>query len=323
MSFLARRIGLFLLTLWAALTLNFFIPRLMPGDEATAVLAHFKNVNPAALHALQVEFGVGTNQPLLDQYIQYLGNCLTGQFGLTASRAPVGDVVLQGLPWTLALVGVTTVIAFILGTAIGTISAWRRGGKLDSFLSPFLFILTTFPIFFVALLLLFVFGVALHWFPLNGSYTLGSPPTLSVNSVLDLLRHAILPGATLVITTAGGWIFTMRNNMVSTLGEDYVRMARAKGLSTWRIMLDYAARNAILPNLTGFAMQLGFILGGSILVEYTFSYPGLGYLFYTGTTTHDLPLQQALFLFYTLAVLVCVLVADIATAVLDPRTRDR
>src|ERR1041385_4874811 len=294
MSFLARRIGLFLLTLWAALTLNFFIPRLMPGDEATAVLAHFKNVNPAALHALQVEFGVGTNQPLLDQYIQYLGNCLTGQFGLTASRAPVGDVVLQGLPWTLALVGVTTVIAFILGTAIGTISAWRRGGKLDSFLSPFLFILTTFPIFFVALLLLFVFGVALHWFPLNGSYTLGSPPTLSVNSVLDLLRHAILPGATLVITTAGGWIFTMRNNMVSTLGEDYVRMARAKGLSTWGIMLGYAARTATLPNLTGFAMQLGFVLGGSILVEYTFSYPGLGYLFYTGTTTHDLPLQQAL-----------------------------
>ncbi len=323
MSFLARRFGLFLLTLWAALTLNFLIPRLMPGDEATAVLARFKGVNPAALHALQIEFGVGTNQPLLDQYVQYLGNTLTGQFGLTASRTPVTSVILQGLPWTVALVGITTVIAFVLGTAIGMVGAWRRGGRLDSLLSPVLFILTTFPVFFIALMLLFVFGVTLHWFPLGGAYSLGSPPSLTLGSAIDILRHAILPGATLVITTAGGWIFTMRNNMVATLSEDYVRMARAKGLPSWRIMVDYAARNAILPNLTGFAMQLGFILGGSILVEYTFSYPGLGYLFYNGTTTHDLPLQQALFLFYTLAVLVCVLLADIATAVLDPRTRDR
>ncbi|HYL41647.1 MAG TPA: ABC transporter permease [Candidatus Binatus sp.] len=323
MSFLARRLGLFLLTLWAALTINFAIPRLMPGDEATAVLARFKGINPAALHALQIEFGVGTNQPLLDQYVQYLGNCLTGQFGLTASRAPVTDVILQGLPWTLGLVGITTVIAFVLGTTIGMVSAWRRGGRLDGLLSPMMFILTTFPVFFIALLLLFAFGVSLHWLPLNGSYTLGTKPTLSLGFLGDVVTHALLPGATLVITTAGGWIFTMRNNMVATLNEDYVRMARAKGLPSWRIMVDYAARNAILPNLTGFAMQLGFILGGSILVEYTFSYPGLGYLFYTGTTNHDLPLQQALFLFYTLAVLVCVLVADIATAILDPRTRDR
>jgi peptide/nickel transport system permease protein len=323
MSFLARRLGLFLLTLWAALTVNFLIPRLMPGDEATAVLAHFRGVNPAALHALQIEFGVGTNLSLFDQYVQYLGNCLTLQFGLTAARAPVTSVILQGLPWTLALVGITTVLAFIIGTAIGMISAWRRGGALDSLLSPLLFILTTFPVFFIALVLLFVFGVALHWFPLAGSYSIGTHPSLTLGFAADVLSHGLLPGATLVVTAAGGWIFTMRNNMVATLNEDYVRMARAKGLPSWRIMVDYAARNAILPNLTGFAMQLGFILGGSILVEYTFSYPGLGYLFFTGTTNHDLPLQQALFLFYTVAVLVCVLLADLATALLDPRTRDR
>ena len=126
----------------------------------------------------------------------------------------------------------------------------------------------------------------------------------------------------LVIVTAGLWTFSMRNNMITTLSEDYVKMARAKGLPTWRIMFDYSARNAILPNLTGFAMQLGLVLGGAILVEYTFSYPGLGYLFYTSTTDHDLPLMQGLFLFYTLAVLICVLLADLATAVLDPRTRE-
>lgn len=322
MRFVVRRLGLFLVTLWAALTINFLIPRLMPGNEATAVLSHFKGVNPAALHALEVEFGVNTDQNILVSYFQYLGNCLTGQFGLTASRAPVMTVVVRGLPWTLGLVGTATVIAFFIGTLLGIVSAWRRGGKLDSLLSPLLFILTTFPVFFIALLLLFIFGVWLGWFPLAANYSVGSTPSLTIAFALDVLGHALLPGLTLVVTTAGGWIYTMRNNMVTTLSEDYVRMARAKGLSSWRIMLDYSARNAILPNLTGFAMQLGFILGGSILVEYTFSYPGLGYLFFTGTTDHDLPLQAALFLFYTLAVLVCVLLADFATAWLDPRTRD-
>jgi peptide/nickel transport system permease protein len=322
MRFVVRRMGLFFLTLWAALTINFLIPRLMPGNEATAMLSHFKGINPSALHALEVEFGVNNDQNLLVSYVQYLGNCLTGQFGLDSARVPVMTVILRGLPWTLGLVGVTTVIAFSIGTLLGIVSAWRRGGALDSLLSPLLFILTTFPVFFIALLLLFIFGVVLGWFPLSSNYSVGETPSLSVAFVLDVIGHAILPGVTLVVTAAGGWIYTMRNNMVSTLSEDYVRMARAKGLSPWRIMLDYSARNAILPNLTGFAMQLGFILGGSILVEYTFSYPGLGYLFFTGTTNHDLPLQEALFLFYTLAVLLCVLVADFATAWLDPRTRD-
>jgi peptide/nickel transport system permease protein len=322
MRFVVRRMGLFFLTLWAALTINFLIPRLMPGNEATAMLSHFKGINPSALHALEVEFGVNNDQNLLVSYVQYLGNCLTGQFGLDSARVPVMTVILRGLPWTLGLVGVTTVIAFSIGTLLGIVSAWRRGGALDSLLSPLLFILTTFPVFFIALLLLFIFGVALGWFPLSSNYSVGETPSLSVAFALDVIGHAILPGVTLVVTAAGGWIYTMRNNMVSTLSEDYVRMARAKGLSPWRIMLDYSARNAILPNLTGFAMQLGFILGGSILVEYTFSYPGLGYLFFTGTTNHDLALQEALFLFYTLAVLLCVLVADFATAWLDPRTRD-
>jgi peptide/nickel transport system permease protein len=137
-----------------------------------------------------------------------------------------------------------------------------------------------------------------------------------------VLKHAVLPGLSLVIVTAGLWVYSMRNNMVTTISEDYVKMGRAKGLTDRRVMFDYAARNAILPNLTGFAMQLGYVLGGAIVIEYLFSYPGLGYLFYTATTDHDLPLMQGLFLFYTVAVLICVLVADLATAVLDPRTRE-
>jgi peptide/nickel transport system permease protein len=321
-KYVTRRVGLFLITLWAALTVNFIIPRVMPGNEATAVLATFRNVNPAALHALQIEFGVNVHQNLLITYVQYIANCLTGQFGLTAQRVPVLTEIISKLPWTLGLVGVTTVIAFAIGTLVGVLGAWRRGGKLDGLLPPMLFIVASFPVFFVGLLLLYVFAVTLNWLPLSSNYSIGTEPSLSLSFVGDVFIHAILPGISLVVVTAGLWIYSMRNNMITTLAEDYVKMGRAKGLRSWRIMIDYAARNAILPNLTGFAMQLGYVLGGSILVEYTFSYPGLGYLFYTSTTDHDLPLMQALFLVYTLAVLVCVLVADLATAGLDPRTRD-
>ena len=322
MTYLRRRLGLFLLTLWAALTVNFAIPRVMPGNEARAVLATFHGVSPAALHALEIEFGVNVHENLFVSYVQYLGNCFTGQLGLTAARVPVLTEILQKLPWTLGLVGVTTVIAFVLGTLIGVISAWLRGGRLDAILPPFLFIVASFPVFFVGLVLIDAFAVVLNWLPLGSNYGLGATPSLSLGFIGDVINHAILPASSLVIVTAGLWIYSMRNNMITTLAENYVKMARAKGLPTWRIMFDYAARNAILPNLTGFAMQLGYVLGGAILVEYTFSYPGLGYLFYTATTDHDLPLMQGLFLFYTIAVLICVLMADMMTALLDPRTRE-
>jgi peptide/nickel transport system permease protein len=322
MRYITRRLSLFLLTLWIALTVNFALPRVMPGNEARSALASFRGANPAALHALEIEFGVNIHQNLAVTYLQYLGNCFTGQFGLTVQRVPVLTEILAKLPWTLGLVGVTTVLAFLAGTLVGVVSAWRRGGRLDGILPPFLFIISTFPVFFIGLLLIYLFAVIFNWLPLGSNYSIGLTPSLSLSLIGDVLDHAVLPAASLIVVTAGLWIYSMRNNMITTLAEDYVRMGRAKGLSTWRIMLDYAARNAILPNLTGFAMQFGYVLGGSILVEYTFSYPGLGYLFYTSSTDHDLPLMQGLFLFYTVAVLICVLIADFATGVLDPRTRE-
>jgi peptide/nickel transport system permease protein len=241
---------------------------------------------------------------------------------VTVQNVPVITEITSKLPWTLGLVGVTTVLAFVIGTLVGVISAWRRGTRVDAILPPFLFILSTIPVFFVGLLLIYVFAVKLNWLPLGGNYTIGATPSFSLSFIGDVLEHAILPAISLTVVTAGLWVYSMRNNMITTIGEDYVKMGRAKGLPSRRVMFDYAARNAILPNLTGFAMQLGYVLGGAILIEYLFSYPGLGYLFYTATTDHDLPLMQGLFLFYTLAVLVCVLIADIATAMLDPRTRE-
>jgi len=322
MRYLAKRGGLFLLTLWAALTVNFAIPRVMPGNEADAVLSTFRGINPAAVHALDIEFGINNHVTLISSYLQYLGNCLTGNFGITAQGISVRSAIGSAMPWTLGLVGVTTIIAFAIGTVVGIFSAWRRGGKLDALLPPLLFIVSTLPIFVVGLLLLYVFGVKLGWLPISGNYDIGATPALTPSFAWDVFKHALLPGLTLVIVTAGLWVYSMRNNMVTTIAEDYVKMGRAKGLSSARVMYDYAARNAILPNLTGFAMQLGYVLGGAILVEYLFSYPGLGYQFYTATTDHDLPLMQGLFLFYTVAVLVCVLLADIITAIIDPRTRE-
>jgi peptide/nickel transport system permease protein len=294
----------------------------MPGNEAQAVLATFKNINPAAAHALELQFGINVHQSLLASYVQYLGHTVTGHLGVDAQNVSVMHEITSKLPWTLGLVGVTTILAFAAGTLVGVYSAWRRGGRLDAVLPPTLFIISTVPVFFVGLLLIYAFAVNLNWLPLGSNYSIGATPSFTPSFIGDVLKHALLPGLSLTIVTAGLWVYSMRNNMITTIADDYVKMGRAKGLPNRRVMFDYAARNAILPNLTGFAMQLGYVLGGAIVVEYLFSYPGLGYLFYTATTDHDLPLMQGLFLFYTLAVLVCVLLADLATAVLDPRTRE-
>jgi peptide/nickel transport system permease protein len=187
---------------------------------------------------------------------------------------------------------------------------------------PPVFVITSaIPYFWVGMMFILIFGIRLQWLP----YTFGYDPTLTpgLNGpfIANVLEHAVLPALALLLTTIGTWILTMRNNMVTTLAEDYVRMARAKGLPNRRIMLDYAARNAILPNLTGFAMSLGFVVGGAILIEYVFDYPGVGYMLLQAVENEDYPLMQALFLLITLAVLVAILLADIATAIFDPRTR--
>lgn len=324
MAFFIRRLEFFLITLWATLTLNFFLPRLMPGNPAQALLARFHGrVNPQALKALEVAFGVDTKDSLLSQYVQYLGNVLHGDFGLSITffPTPVAQVVVQALPWTLGLIGITTIIAFILGTLIGIVAAWRRGGAIDSVLPPVFIVLSAFPYFWLGLICIYLFSVWLNWFPMGFAYDVGAQVTLSWSFVGQIFNHAALPALTIIVTSIGGWILTMRNNMLTTLSEDYVKMARAKGLSANRIMLLYAGRNALLPNITGFALSLGFVLSGALLTEIVFTYPGIGYILYQAVTSEDYPLMQALFLIITLAVLVAVVISDIANAMLDPRTR--
>jgi peptide/nickel transport system permease protein len=325
MRYVLRRLGFFVLTLWAALTLNFLLPRLMPGNPALAMVSKFHgNLTPQSLHSLEILFGVNTRQGMASQYVSYLHQILTGNFGTSLDFYPasVTSVIGSAIWWTLGLVGISTILAFVAGTGLGAIAAWRRGGLADSVLPPVFVITSAIPYFWMGMVLVLVFALTLHWLPdQSGYYVASDTPALTGHFIGDVLSHAVLPALSLLITTIGTWILTMRNTMITTLAEDYVRMARAKGLPGRRIMVDYAARNAILPNLTGFAMSLGFVVSGAILVEYVFNYPGVGYMLLQAVQGEDYPLMQGLFLLITTAVLVAILIADVATALLDPRTR--
>jgi peptide/nickel transport system permease protein len=323
MRFIIRRAGFFLLTLWAALSLNFFLPRIMPGNPINNIISKLHNVTPGQELAIERALGINNKAGIWQQYLTYFGNTVQGKLGLSLGNGgePVSQLIRQALPWTLGLVGISTILAFIIGTAIGAIAAWRRGSRLDSVLPPLFVFTTAIPFFWVGMMLILIFSSVLGVLPSYGNYPLGSTPSFSLTFIGQVLQYAILPALTLLITSIGGWVLTMRNTMVTTLTEDYVRMARAKGLPSSQIMVSYAARNAILPNLTGFAMSLGFVVSGAILVEYVFNYPGVGNMLLTAVNNVDYPLMQGLFLIITVCVLVAILLSDIATAILDPRTR--
>jgi peptide/nickel transport system permease protein len=318
-----RRLGFFAVTLWACVTLNFVLPRLMPGSPLIAMMAKYRGkVSPQAIQAIEVAFGVDSKASLVSQYFSYLGNISRGDFGISLTQSePVSQVIAGAVWWTVGLIGVTTVLAFVLGTLIGIVGAWRRGGWLDGILPPVFVIATSIPFFWIGMLLILLVGRLDPSFPTIGAYSYDATPGFNGPFIADVLQHALLPALAILITSIGGWILTMRNTMVTVLAEDYVRMARAKGLPGWRIMFDYAARNAMLPNLSGFAMSLGFVLSGAIVVEFLFSYQGVGYYLLYAVQNQDYALAQALFLLITVAVLVAVLAADILTAILDPRTR--
>ena len=323
MKYLARRLGFYLLAAWTSITLAFVIPRMMPGDPTTTMFARFKGkMSPEAMESLKASFGF-TDEPMWKQYITYLGHVLTGDLGVSIKYYPaeVTSVIGNALLWTLFLAGTAVVLAFASGTLLGILSAWKRGGKLDSWLPPTLVFLGAFPYFWLAMLILFVFGFTLGLFPVRHAYADNLQPALSFEFVSSVIGHAILPAATIVLATMGTWMLDMRNTMIGVLGEDYIKLARAKGLPSRRIMFRYAARNALLPNVTGFGMALGFVLSGSILTEIIFSYPGQGYLLIQAVQAQDYPLLQGLFLTITLAVLGANWLVDIVYVWLDPRTR--
>ncbi len=324
MRYVARRFALYLLAAWASLTLNFLVPRLAPGDSAQALLARSQGqLEPEALEALRVTLG-HSDEPLIVQYGHYLVRTLTGDLGISASNypAPVTTMSATGLEWTLVLAGSSVLISFLLGTALGVLAAWRRGGKLDRIAPPLLALIGAFPYFWLAMVLLYGLGYFAGWFPVRHAYNDAIAPGWTVEFLASVIRHAILPALTIVIATLGGWMLAMRNTMIAVLREDYVTLAIAKGLPPRQVMLRYAARNALLPTISSFGMALGFVVSGSLLTEIVFSYPGLGYLLVQAVRNQDFALMQGLFLTITLAVLAANMLVDLACAELDPRIRE-
>jgi len=323
MRYVLRRLALYAVAAWVSVTLGFVLPRLMPGDPATTLLSRLRGkLSPAALAGLREALGLADGS-LWHQYAIYWRHLVHGDLGLSVAYypVPVSEVIGTGLVWTAGLVGAVVLVSFVAGTLLGALAAWRRGGLIDSTLPPLLALLGAVPYFWLAMLTLFVFGYGLRWFPLGHAYSLEREPSGTLSFAADVARHAALPALTLVAATLGGWMLGMRNTMVALLDADFIKLAWAKGLSPRRIMLRYAARNALLPNVTSFGMALGFVLSGSLLTEIVFSYPGLGYLLVQAVRNQDYALMQGLFLLITLAVLAANFLVDVTYVWLDPRTR--
>ncbi|MGO4187446.1 ABC transporter permease [Pseudarthrobacter sp. TAF60_1] len=323
MRFILRRLGFYLIAFWASITLNFLLPRFMPGDPVSRMFARTQGkMQPEQIDALRKLLGVD-DRPIWEQYIDYLHNIVTGNMGISISRfpAPVTEVIAAQIGWTLLLGGTALVIAAVIGNLLGILAAWRRGGAIDSALPPVLIFIGSFPYFWLAMGALYLFGVILGWSPLRHAFSDGVEPGFTWEFLSDVGAHLVLPALTIVLVSIGGWMLGMRNTMIATNSEDYITMAEAKGLRPGRIMFRYAARNAMLPSVTSFGMSLGFVVGGAMLTEVVFAYPGVGYQLLNAVQGLDYPLMQGLFLTITAAVLLANFLVDILYVRLDPRVR--
>src|SRR5690348_12274162 len=327
MTALLRRLGVYVLAAWVAITVSFLLPRVVPGNPVAGAVARASesgNCNSACVTAVEEQLGFNVHQSLWDQYTLYLGNLAHGDLGHSWSEnAPVSSLILSYLPWTLALLVLATVISFIGGTAVGMLLAWRRGTWVE-WLLPGATFFQALPYFFLALVLVLIFGqtgTMLKWFPsLFGYDIFAVDPGWNLPFIGSVVAHAILPGTTVILASAAGFILSMRNQMVTTMDDDFVLIAAAKGLPT-RQVVWYAARNAILPVVSNFTVAISLAVAGQILVEIVFNYPGIGYHLFDALGKLDYSLVQGIFVVITLVVLAANLLADVAYVMIDPRAR--
>jgi peptide/nickel transport system permease protein len=326
MRWFARRLLFYVFAIWVALTVNFLLPRLMPGDPLGGLLQHLTPAqlaaNPGIINTYKAVLG-GGNESIWQDYVTYLHRIAHFNFGISTSNypTPVSEVVGRTLPYSIFLVGVAFLLAFVIGTTVGMVAAWRRGGVVDNvFVSAFMAV-GAFPAFFTALIAMYWLGLKANWFPIQHAYDTGLEPGFNWTFLSSAFRHAQLPIIVIVAAYAGGWVLNMRTVMINTISEDYVAMAQAKGLSDRRVMTLYAGRNAILPPLNGFAALFASAVGGLVFIEYIFSYPGAGYTLQQAVLGNDYALAQALLVVLSVCVIVANLFMDILNLILDPRLR--
>lgn len=324
-GYLLRRIIMFFIVIILAATLNFIIPRLAPGDPIASVLEELRARGASTTGEDQIVAAYrerfGLDLPMHEQYLRFLYNTLRFDLGYSISYYPqkVETALFNALPWTVGLLTVATVVAFTFGSIFGAIMAWPRApGFLQRFL-PILMLLSAVPYYLLALILLYVLAFVAKLLPLGGAYTSGTVPHLSLRFLFDVIRHGALPALSIILASLGFWALSMRGTMVTVLGEDYLTLAEAKGLTDRRIFFAYAMRNAMLPQVTSLAIALGSVASGSVLVEVIFGYPGVGWLLYNALRSSDYYLIQGVAFFLILTVAVSVLVVDLLYPLLDPR----
>jgi peptide/nickel transport system permease protein len=319
-----RRLGVYGIAFLFAIIVNFALPRLMPGSPVDSMIAQLgPRATPAAIEAIKARFGA-VDRPILGQFVDYIKGLATFDLGVSVKYYPmtVTEVLGRSAGWTALLVITAIIFSLCVGVSLGAVAAWRRGGRFDAFVSPFAIVLIAIPPVIIALATLFTFGVALRWFPVGYAYNPDLDPGINFTFFGSVFYHAIMPVLTLSPYLIGEFQTTMRSSMISVLGEDFVTMGRAKGLSETMVMFSYAARNAMLPVLTNLALMLGAVFGGSIVTEIVFNYPGLGLTLFTASVARDYPVIQGQLLLMTLATLGANLLVDIVYGIVDPRTRE-
>jgi peptide/nickel transport system permease protein len=329
-SYTFRVIAQGLFTIWAVTTFTFFIIRLMPGNPIDIKIDQLQrtqglNYNEARARAAGL-FGFNPDQPALEQYVDYMGKLLRGDMGqsIVSAGTYVTDEILHYLPWTLFSVGLGLIISFVLGVLIGMAMAYWRGGILDNSMTVVASILYGVPDYIIPLLMIIVLGVQLGLFSpgqMRGGVDPSIQPGFTLEYIGSILKYAILPVTTYVLASIGGWILTMKSSTISTLGEDYINVAKARGLPERRILTAYVGRNALLPLVTRLAISIGFVVGGSVIVEELFQYPGIGRNLLRAINARDYTTMQGMFLVITIAVVISNVLADLMFGLLDPRVR--
>ena len=319
-SALVGRLAQYAIVLLVAVTLNFLLPRMMPGNPLALIAgADVGQLTPEERQ--EVIKRAGLDRPLPIQYASYLADLVTGDLGYSyRQKRPITDLVLERLPWTLLLAGASLAISAVIGTMLGAVSAWRRGRATDIGALTVMIVLESLPSFWLGMILVSVFAVQLGVLPSFGAVTPASGYE-GIDVIVDVVRHAFLPVLTLSVLSIPGVYLTMRYSMLGVMGEDFIRTARAKGLSERAILFRHVAPNALIPVVTVIALRLGYAFGGTVVVETVFSYPGLGRLIFEAVSGRDYPVMQATFLVFTIAVLLSNLLADYLYPMLDPRAR--
>jgi peptide/nickel transport system permease protein len=263
----------------------------------------------------------GLDRPLWKQYLTYLGQVARLDFGYSITGYPqtVFGIIGRALPWTIGLLLTTTILAFVIGTFLGALLAWPRAPHFIQFLFPPLLTFSAIPFFLLGLLLIYVFAFRLPWLPLSGGYRAGTIPHYSISFALDVFRHSLLPGLSILLASMGFWALGMRGMMVTVEGEDYMTFAEAAGLKGRTLFFTYAVRNALLPQTTALALSLSQILSGALLVEVIFNYPGIGSILFSAIRQFDYFLLQGIIMTIVLAVTLATLIVDLTYPLLDPR----